>query len=838
MGSPAGSRGRRHGGPLKAGASALAMHVCLRTEVHVATLRAIRFGCLAIVFCIALGGLLVLPAQADSGAQPPITIRVLSNRADLVSGGDALLEIRFPDGLRPRDIRISAGGRDVTRLFRARSNGSRLLGVVKGLPVGATRVTVRTPNGTGAYLDVTNHSANGPIFAGPQVQPWICRTEESGLGPARDAACSARAVYEFFYKPAGGGDFQPYDPSNPPKDVATTRTDRGLTVPYIVRRERGVIDRGIYDVAVLFDPRKAWSAVAPQPGWNRKVFWRLAGDCNGSHVQPTTVGLLAEAQTSVLHDHALSKGFAVVASGLNILGQNCNDVVSAEGMMMLKEHIAERYGPIRYVMSEGPSGASMQQHWITSNYPGLLDGIMPSDSFSDLWLLIDETQDCLLLDRAAVAAGIVDPADFTAVSGHEDVQTCAASTEPYGAKVWQDPADQSACQGGVTNLPLSLLPAPWVYNRVTNPTGVRCSVQDYQVALFGRRPESVWSETERAAGGFANRPFDNVGLEYGRKALLDGDITAEQFVALNERIGGTDIDGLPQAGRSVADPAALVRAYRGGRVSYLRAAARVPIIDVRVHNPCNADPLRVHSCFHTFGTRARLKQVNGHADNQVMLYQPPANYAFNLLDRWLTSIERDKRDAPLARKVVQDRPRAAVHACWTNGTRTTDWQKCRAMNPTFGNPRLVAGGPLAQNILKCALKPLRRADYPPNVTDTQWVRLQVAFPTGVCDWSKRGIGQQPPRGVWQSYEQGPDGRPLGPAPTSVPFPLRSSVDETSRHFATGGSLVRTTPPGVPDGLLLASLVGCWASSPAGRRTKVRIGTGRSSASRSRRNGVA
>jgi len=68
------------------------------------------------------------------------------------------------------------------------------------------------------------------------------------------------------YKPTGSSSFSAYDPSNPPTDVSQTTTDQGKTVPYIVRIEKGTADRGIYEVAVLSDPSKPWSAFAAQPG--------------------------------------------------------------------------------------------------------------------------------------------------------------------------------------------------------------------------------------------------------------------------------------------------------------------------------------------------------------------------------------------------------------------------------------------------------------------------------------------------------------------------------------------------------------------------------------------
>ncbi len=81
----------------------------------------------------------------------------------------------------------------------------------------------------------------------------------------------------------------------------------------------------------------------------------------------------------------------------------------------------------------------------------------------------------------------------------------------------------------------------------------------------------------------------------------------------------------------------------------------------------------------------------------------------------------------------------------------------------------MAGGPRAENILKCTLKPLVFSDYT-GITFTagQQARLQATFPTGVCDWTKPGIGQQPPVSP-QTYAAGPGGVPLGAAPVSTPL---------------------------------------------------------------------
>jgi hypothetical protein len=71
--------------------------------------------------------------------------------------------------------------------------------------------------------------------------------------------------------------------------------------------------------------------------------------------------------------------------------------------------------------------------------------------------------------------------------------------------------------------------------------------------------------------------------------------------------------------------------------------------------------------------------------------------------------------------------------------------------PVAANTRLVAGAPLAMLALKCALKPIDWADYPVTFTDAQKAELRAAFPTGVCDYAKRGPQQQHPIGSWLNY---------------------------------------------------------------------------------------
>ena len=128
---------------------------------------------------------------------------------------------------------------------------------------------------------------------------------------------------------------------------------------------------------------------------------------------------------------------------------------------------------------------------------------------------------------------------------------------------------------------------------------------------------NVWGRDPKT--GFARRPLDNVGIQYGLGALNAGAITKEQFLDINARIGGYDNDGTIAPARTVADPAALRIVYRMGRLtSGGGGLATTPILDYRAYLD-DAPGGNIHLRYHSFAMRERLQKANGYTDNQVML---------------------------------------------------------------------------------------------------------------------------------------------------------------------------------------------------------------------------
>jgi hypothetical protein len=712
----------------------------------------------ALTACLAAFGVLAAPAAAEA---KPLRIKTLSNRADLISAGDALVQVK---GTGARRTRITLNGGDVTSAFAVRPDG-RFTGLVTGLRDGRNVIRAKRGNGSGARLVIRNHPNGGPVFSGPQVQPWVCQET------AVDAQCNQPVEYTFQYKSATTGQLLPYDPESPPPDVATTTTDQGVEVPFIIRTETGYQDRDQYKIAVLYDPSKPWAAWEPQPQWNHKLLITHGQSCAIDHQAgeaPSVTRDIAGQSPEV----ALGRGFAVMSTALDHAGHNCNIITQAESLVMAKERLREQYGPIRYTIGTGCSGGSLTQQQVANAYPGIYQGILPQCSFPDAWTtgqqLVDYHLTRLYTENPSKwGLGVVwTPAEIAALEGHPNHVNAIILDSLY----WTSLGDPTSECAGVTD--------EQRYDPDTNPTGVRCTLADYMINVFGPRDPSVWTEVERRIGrGFAGLPLDNVGVQYGLEALRSGQIRPEQFVDLNEKIGGGDIDINPRPERLVADQPALRNAYRSGAVNSANNLDRVAIIDLR-----GPDHGAFHDAYRTWATRARMEREQGAFPRNHVIWMGHAPLIGDLgyttegllaMDRWLAAVEKDESGASRAEKVVRNRPEDIVDRCSNiDGVDRVAvpgvGQVCslRDVESRYGTPRTVAGESVATDTNKCALKPHRRSDYyPVEFTDDQWARLERAFPTGVCDWSRPGVDQGDTVG-WMTYEGAVGGRPLGPAPKS------------------------------------------------------------------------
>ncbi len=460
-------------------------------------------------------------------------------------------------------------------------------------------------------------------------------------------------------------------------------------------------------------------------------------------------------------------------SSLTDQALNANKVVAAETVMMLKEHIGENYGEISHTIGSGCSGGSIMQLVIAGTYPGVLDGIQPSCTYPDSITTGIEVTECVLLENYFNSNEFAElTSDFdqgvinhkkAAIAGHLDEKACLAWSRSFGHA---NRPGNFVLRGQEMNN--CRLPKKWVYDPDLNAEGVRCSQPDHLIALWGKEPGKE----------YARRYADNSGVQYGLQALLSGDISAREFVSLNEKIGGSDVDRGLIDERMRAGEESVAFAYRMGLVTDPRQWAKVAMIDLRGN-----DNSGIHMNWRAFAVRDRMDSVLGNHDNQVIWRFGPGLWpsdeshliAESLLaiHEWVTAIKGDQSDRSLAEKVTANKPASVFDFCYIGDDYTnkvTDQAQCDS-DPDlayYSSPRQVAGGPLAENVWKCGLKPLLRSDYATEFDDSEWQRLAAVFPDGVCDWSKPGVGMQPAV-PWLDYSGGPGGKPLPQAPSSVPI---------------------------------------------------------------------
>lgn len=740
--------------------------------------------------CLAVLGLLLscsteepIATSASDSAQSDveqsdvaeIRLRTVSTKPWLISGGDVLVELTYAASINPAQLRISLNGSDVSNLFRTSSSQS-LQALLSGMPGGDSMLEV-TATGTqlSASLRLTNYPRSGPIISGPHEQPFYCQSEQfetvagATLGSALDLNCSIATRVDYVYWSDADEAFKPL----PDDAAAVLPEDMGLITvmgktdqPYIVRVETGTVNRAIYEIAMLHNPLSGSRFLDPwnrSSNWNNNLVYTHGGGCRtGWYQQGNRTG-------GVMRRGLFEMGYALTSATLNVFGQNCNDLLASETHIMVKEQFIEHYGEPDYTIATGASGGSYQSHQTADNYPGVFDGIIVSSSFPDVTTAtIFTLADARLLNNYFSQLG--DEA-FTreqqrAVSGF-GVFDSIANLSRGAARL--DPLTNIDTaleeQGGEVSIPAlqDNLYSPG------NPEGVRATVYDHSVNVYGTTANPL-----DPSQSLAQRPLDNVGVQYGLQALNEGLITAQQFVDLNQGIGGFDRDMNHVPERHRADGQATKRAIESGRILFGGAGlAATPVIDYRSYND-HREGGDIHMIVHQFSTRARLINANGHADNHVMHVggqwdfiegQGDLGNLFRQMDSWVRAIQKDSLEADPERKVARARPSNLVDSCWDTTSEAVELveetlqfnsaSRCGQLYPSYQTPRQIAGAPLANDIVSCELKPIDLADYGVSFTIEQYQQLLAAFPEGVCDWPRGDSSGSRHQGTWKSFGPSP-----------------------------------------------------------------------------------
>jgi hypothetical protein len=708
------------------------------------------------------GGSSGVPDPDGSSAEDTAQLRVLSNRPDMVSAGDVLVEVILENAAAAEELVLTRNGSDVTSVLQATAdNPLRLVGVVDGLAVGDNTLSTNIGND----LTVVNHPSGGPVFTGPHIQFWECQDT------AADEDCNQPVEYKWLYKssnPLNGG-LLPYDPESPPDDVAMTTTDTGETLPFIVRQEIGYQARDQYTIFTLQKVGEDWTPVQPQSQWNGRLLVTHGGNCRGDHdtSSPKTDDYSGTIPGNPLIDQsyitALGSGWSVLSTAQLNLGHNCNLSYQAESLMMAKERFIEQYGELRYTVGTGCSGGAITQNMIANAYPGLYQGLLTTCTYPDVMSTATQFADYHILLRY-FKTNMNDPA-LLARDG--TLFTVLQQNEVYGhlngivnasvadSALFAEAVDPASSCGGISDEER--------FDQDTNPGGARCDVLTFMQNMIGQREQfpaedqlrDHWSQIEKDLGyGFSGFPLGNEGVQYGLIPLQQGTILPSQFLKLNTNIGGLDPSLNVTAERLKPDYPALPNAYRTGILNTAVNMDTVPII-----NMTGPDPGIAHDSVHGYWVRWRLEREFGNRDNFVhwgglvplvgdLTYMSQSLVA---MASWLDAIEADTSDTPLAEKIVTNKPASVQDQC--SGV---PGQMCpEELMLVFGTPRTQAGADKYGDQVQCQLKPFSRADNYGlgNIIwqEADWQKLEQTFATGVCDWSKKPLAWQPTI-PWLTYQ--------------------------------------------------------------------------------------
>jgi hypothetical protein len=287
--------------------------------------------------------------------------------------------------------------------------------------------------------------------------------------------------------------------------------------------------------------------------------------------------------------------------------------------------------------------------------------------------------------------------------------------------------------------------------------------------------------------------YDNVGVQYGLKALTDGNITPAEFLNLNAKIGSwkdpadmvqeafpfppapppmppptSGFDPWSARNQTLApqpvprregDIAAMNAAYNRGL--YFDGDIDIPLIDWRHYLE---EQLDMHNSHQSFASRQRMLDFDGDASNQVIWFtdarpsgpqSDPTPQAFEVIDEWMANIR-----AHPDQSVAANKPALATDRCFTTaGTEIAHganvWDgilndqpdgACTQQFPLHSTSRIVAGGPLRGGVYKCALQSVDDAiakglygSWTPSAAEV--TQLKQIFPTGVCDYSQPDVGR-------------------------------------------------------------------------------------------------
>ncbi len=555
-----------------------------------------------------------------------------------------------------------------------------------------------------------------PLFAGPMQYPFLCQTEESGLGqpiidnhsgvgiPVYEVLedgtinkdvikgysqdCALPTQVHYYYQLEAKGKYTKLSPE------ALIRAQSNLhSLPdakHWLRIETGTINRFIY--ALLLPIAKEEIALdSPSSRWNNKLIYHFKGGISIGFHQ----GILKLKHITKDLEQSLNDGYAIAYSTGTETSNHYDIWLSEDTAMRVKKQFITRYGEPLYTVGLGGSGGAIQQYLLAQNRPGIIDAGIAQYSYPDMVTQISYALDCELFDYYF---DVLDE-DNEHWQDWENRERLLGLSHVQGAEnkyghfkmitdilrfKWPSaPAGASECSNGWRG----------PHATINNPA-FNADYFQYSEDIRSRTQWSHWSNLVSFYGtddqGWANSLFDNEGVQYGLAALKTGDINVETFISLNQHIGGwkpqsemeneyywhfsgqgelyqfklwsqhnmTHNGEKNMAARTQANPGAVAAAYKSGHL--FTGLLEIPIIDLRHYLD---ETLDIHHSWASFSTRQRIESMFGKSDQQLiwtaMKPHNPVPDALEAIDQWMMNIRENPQ-----KSLASNRPANINDRCY------------------------------------------------------------------------------------------------------------------------------------------------------------------------------
>ncbi|WP_440877450.1 DUF6351 family protein [Thalassotalea sp. PLHSN55] len=662
---------------------------------------------------------------------------------------------------------------------------------------------------------------NESLYSGPLQYPFYCMTLNTDLGqPNVDNQLGYGVpVYQSieskdkiigYSKDCGANSRLNYYGVNEQKNIVKLieekLTNKEIAQQYILdekllgifRVEQGTINRFIYTLIMPITLSEVGDRLA-QSQWNKRLIYQFNGGSGIGYRQ----GKQKHSKVLKRQVEQLLDGYAVISSSGNRTSYTYNMLLAEDTARRVKKQFTSLYGQPLYTVGIGGSGGGLAQYLIAQNSTGILDGLIPLYSYPDMITQTTYALDCDLLNnyftfRADKRSAWLDWQKRRQIEGMNatnDFPQRAAYLQPMNqimaGFVPSLPKGNSECINGYFGLS----------SFINNPK--QGFIREFFHPKVSEQVKwSYWQDLKAILGtdkqGYGLSTWDNVGVQYGLKALINNTISFEEFFDINEKIGswkpqqqmvkesiftpfGRKIplwlslwgnnnitegdDGV--APRHQGSISAMQAAYRWGQVFI--GKVDLPILDVRHYLE---DELDMHHISASFYSRLRIEKANGHAINHVIWIADknynPAHLAFKVMDEWLLAL-RDKQQLasqslnqetePLSKNTVESKPEYLNDACFDasgaiiaqgNNVWNGSWNnkadgKCHQLFPMYSTSRIQAGSRWAGDLFKCQLisieSAIQKGIYGKLDLTPYLARLKQIFPDGVCDYQQVDVGR-------------------------------------------------------------------------------------------------